>query len=204
MNGILTLGVLPLGLREERDLHLQIVLEGERCQGLVEGSGRCEDDSIRHHVGIDDAGVEEVRAWRRLETLINRDEIGMESVCVEHFLLGRANHLVAKLLDLVAANVQTLPVGQQLEGREAVDVVQRGLGKFCQRVKHLIDDVQVLLLAQFVLHDQIGVSPHNHRIVDVNGIVATLPLTGDVQRWISTHIRGNLSGQVLQSGWGSG
>lgn len=200
----LTLRVLSLGLREERDLHFEIVLEGERFQGLVQRSGGREDDAVGNDMGVDDTRVKQVRPWRRDESLVDGDEVRVEAVGVEDLLLGRANHLLDELPDAVAPNVQVLPVRQQLEGSESVLVLHRGAGGLLQRLEHLVNHVQVLFLALLVLHHQVRVSTHDHRIVDVDGVVATLSFPGDVQRWIVVQIRGNHITQVLQRGGRSG
>lgn len=200
----LTLRVLSLGLRVERDLHLQVVLERECLQGFVQGSGRCEDDTIRHHMSVNDSRIEEIRSRWWPEALIDGDEVRVESIRVEHFLLGCSQDSVAELPDAVASDVQTLPFRQQLEGIKTVEIVQRRLGQFRQRMQHFVNNVQELFLSQLVLHDQVRVSPEHHRIVNVNGVVSSLSLPGDVQWRVATHVGRYLSTQSLESGGGSG
>lgn len=184
--------MLPFGLGEERDLDFKVVLEGGRFQGFVKGSGRRENHFLGNHVGINDTRIEQIRTWWRLESFVHGDKVGVEAVGVEHPLLGCAQDPIAKLLDLVTTDVQTLPVREQLEGRESVNVVQRGFGQLTQRLQHLVDDMEVLALAQLILHHEIRVAAHNHCVVDVDHIVAALWLPGDVQRWVAAHVGGDL------------
>lgn len=193
-----------LGLREERHFNLQIVLKGERLQGFVQWGSSCEDDAVWHHMGIDYARIEQVRAWRRFESLVDGNEVCVEANRVEDLLLLSANHFVAKLLDLVPSDLQTVPMGQQLERSESVGVLYRGPWLLRQRLQHLLNHVHVLCLAQVVCRNGIGLGAVDHRIVDEDHVMASLTLPRDVQRRVSAQVRRDLGAQALQSGWGGG
>lgn len=193
----LTFRVLSLALREERGLHLQIVLKGQCLQGVIQRGGRREDDSIGNHVGVDDSRIEQIRSRWGLESFVDGHKVGVESVAAEHVALVRGHYDLAKLLDLVLAQVQALGVRDHLEGGEAVGVLQRAPRQNGERLKDLLNNMQVLFPSELVLHHQVGAAPQHLSIVNVNGVLAAFSLPGYVKRWVALQISGNLEFQIL-------